>query len=250
MVWLWLVLGLMGCKRWSGGGGNGAVRGEGVGGGDSIGVAEKEASQEEVYDSIVIGGEVWMRRNLDVSCFRNGEEIGEARSAEEWRRAWKERRPAWCYYNNDSLMGRRYGKLYNWYAVIDSRGLAPEGWKIPSVDDYKKLAGSPFSFALDCMELGQLSGEPDVSSGQGVNGKVRSLLGGARYASGEFDYLGISGDFWCRDSVPERYKVRKADMGWSVSVAPDNFCGIDPAHAGCGFYVRCIRDKGSKVERK
>jgi uncharacterized protein (TIGR02145 family) len=60
-------------------------------------------------------------------------------SDEEWEKAGNEGKPAWCFYNNDPEMGQHYGKLYNWYAVNDPRGLAPEGWHVASDDEWTQL---------------------------------------------------------------------------------------------------------------
>src|SRR5688500_248117 len=85
-------------------------------------------------NEIKIGGQTWMTSNLDVSTFRNGDSIPEVTSAEAWVKAAKEGKPAWCYYQNDP--GKSYGRLYNWYAVNDSRGLAPVGWHIPTNEEW------------------------------------------------------------------------------------------------------------------
>lgn len=82
--------------------------------------------------TVTIGTQVWMTKNLDVSTFRNGDPIPEAKTKEEWKKAGENKQPAWCYYDNNSANGAQYGKLYNWYAVNDSRGLAPVGYHIPS----------------------------------------------------------------------------------------------------------------------
>ena len=66
-------------------------------------------------------------RNLDVTTFRNLDRIMEAKTDEEWIKAGEQGIPAWCYYNNDPANNELFGKLYNWYAVNDKRGLAPEG---------------------------------------------------------------------------------------------------------------------------
>ena len=87
--------------------------------------------EKKNYAFVTIGSQVWMQKNLDVDCFRNGDIIPEVKSNEEWVRYGNEGKPAWCYYNNDPSSGNIYGKLYNWYAVMDSRGLAPTGWIIP-----------------------------------------------------------------------------------------------------------------------
>ena len=91
------------------------------------------------YATIIIGTQEWMASNLDVATFRNGDLIFEAKSDEEWEKARENKEPAWCYYENDPANGSKYGKLYNWYAVIDSRGLAPVGYKIPSDAELTKL---------------------------------------------------------------------------------------------------------------
>ncbi len=83
------------------------------------------------YKTVTIGTQVWMKENLNVSTFRNGDPIHEAKTAEEWEAAGEAKQAAWCYYDNDPKNGTKYGKLYNWYAVNDPRGLAPVGWHVP-----------------------------------------------------------------------------------------------------------------------
>ncbi len=89
--------------------------------------------------TLTIGTQVWMTKNLDVSTFRNGDPIPEAKTNEEWIKAGEEGKPAWCYYNNDTVYGRKYGKLYNWYAVNDARGLAPSGYHVPTDTEWGTL---------------------------------------------------------------------------------------------------------------
>jgi hypothetical protein len=96
---------------------------------------EKQVSIKEV----VIGNQVWMSENLNVDRFRNGDPIPHVRSNQEWSRAGRNRQPAWCYYNNDEAIGAKYGKLYNWYAVNDPRGLAPKGYHIPNNEEWMTL---------------------------------------------------------------------------------------------------------------
>lgn len=75
-------------------------------------------------------------KNLDVTTYRNGDTIPEVKDHGEWQSL---RTGAWCYYNNDPENGKIYGKLYNWYAVNDPRGLAPEGWHFPTFGEWKEL---------------------------------------------------------------------------------------------------------------
>jgi uncharacterized protein (TIGR02145 family) len=81
---------------------------------------------------VTIGSQVWTSTNLDVSTFRNGDPIPQAKTDEEWKKAEENGEPAWCYNDNDPSNGTKYGKLYNWHAVNDPRGLAPNGYHIPT----------------------------------------------------------------------------------------------------------------------
>ena len=91
------------------------------------------------YNSVVIGTQEWMSENLDVSTFRNGDPIPHIQDFDQWMDAGKAEQPAWCYYNNKSENGDEYGKLYNWYAVMDARGIAPEGWHVSSSAEWLQL---------------------------------------------------------------------------------------------------------------
>lgn len=89
--------------------------------------------------TVKIGNQVWMTKNLNVSTFRNGDLIPQAKTAEEWNNSGINKKPAWCYYENNSNNGTKYGKLYNWHAVNDPRGLAPVGYHIPSDSEWEEL---------------------------------------------------------------------------------------------------------------
>ena len=74
--------------------------------------------------TVTIVNQVWTTKNLDVSIFINGDTILQAKKNREWEIAGENKQAAWCYYDNDIANGAKYGKLYNWYAVNDPRGLA------------------------------------------------------------------------------------------------------------------------------
>jgi uncharacterized protein (TIGR02145 family) len=86
--------------------------------------------------TITIGTQVWMTENLNVEKFRNGDPIPEAKTEGEWKAYGEAGEAAWCNYDNDPKNGEKYSKLYNWYAVSDPRGLAPQGWHIPSDEEW------------------------------------------------------------------------------------------------------------------
>ncbi len=81
-------------------------------------------ASEEIAINVKIGNQYWANKNLDVATFRNGDIIKEAKSTYEWEDLFNKKLPAWCYYKFDAKNGQTYGKIYNWYAVIDQRGLA------------------------------------------------------------------------------------------------------------------------------
>ena len=90
-------------------------------------------------ESIQLGNQVWMKKNLSVKVFRNGDTILHAKNAEEWINAGQDGIPAWCHFDNDERNEEIYGILYNAHAVLDNRGLAPIGWHIPEVNEWKTL---------------------------------------------------------------------------------------------------------------
>lgn len=129
---------------------------------DSLQLTEMSVENIEI---VQIGNQIWSQENLNVSEFRNGDPIFEARTLKEWKQVGEEHKPAWCYYGNDSSNGEKFGKLYNWYAINDSRGLAPEGWHIPSDEEWILL-------------IDYLGGEDEASS------KIKSKKGWEGGANG------------------------------------------------------------------
>jgi len=91
------------------------------------------------FKTVNIGNQIWMQENLNIDTFRNGEPIHQALNIDEWNNASDNNQPVWCYYDFDPKNGGKYGRLYNWYAVKDSRGLAPKGWRVPTIDEWIEL---------------------------------------------------------------------------------------------------------------
>ena len=88
-----------------------------------------------IYKTVIIGTQTWTAENLNVSRFKNGEAISYLNATPWYCLAWD----AWCYYDNNPTNGSIYGKLYNWYAVNDPRGLAPTGYHIPTKEEFMTL---------------------------------------------------------------------------------------------------------------
>lgn len=94
----------------------------------------------QTYKTIKIGNQTWMAENLNVTKFRNGEDIPIAESEDDWFLATIGEIPAYVDVEFDSENGKFFGKLYNYYAISDPRGIAPEGWRVPTDADWTQLA--------------------------------------------------------------------------------------------------------------
>lgn len=147
-----------------------------------------------IYKTVTIGDQKWIAENLKVTRFRNGDAIKEARSPEEWTSAAAEGKPVWCYFDNEPDKNDKYGKLYNWFAIKDPRGLAPAGWHIPS--DYEWTVLIDYSLGVNaCAKIKSASGWN--SNGNGDNSSLfNALPGGGRIAGGEFEAFGTDGLWW------------------------------------------------------
>jgi uncharacterized protein (TIGR02145 family) len=147
------------------------------------------------YESVVICKQIWMTKNLDVDHYRNGDSIPEVKDYNEWANLSI---GAWCYYNNDSLMSSIYGKLYNWYAVNDPRGLAPKGWYIPSDLEFSELVkclGGDTIAGGKLKEVGSLHWD-NPNEGATNTSSFTALPGGIRNEVGGFYWKGYSCSLW------------------------------------------------------
>ena len=192
-----------------------------------------------VSKEVTIGKQVWMTQNLNVDKFRNGDLIPEAKTDEEWRKAGENDEPAWSYYNNNPDNGDRYGKLYNWYAVNDPRGLAPEGWKIPSDEEWSRLEDflGDISVAGTKMKSTDFWADNEGKSGNGTNESGFSgLPGGNRNFNGSFLYIGAQGNWWSSSEYFSNIAWYRYLHYSDGTVYRYNYS------KGNGFSVRCLRD--------
>lgn len=180
-----------------------------------------------------IGNQIWMAVNLDVATFRNGDLIPEAKTKEDWINAAKARQPVWCYYNNDPANGKKYGRMYNWYAVTDSRGLAPAGWHLPTLEEWiqfeKSVEGNVAKTLFEC---------PGEASGFCTKG------GGYRFSNGNFsgldEFIYLSG---ATEEVIKDSNGTEQSVLWGRGLHV-----VDRTHMRCGLgkdfglYVRTIKD--------
>jgi hypothetical protein len=160
-------------------------------------------------ETVIIGNQEWTTKNLNVSTYRNGDIIPEVKDPREWKNLIT---GAWCYYDNDPKNAVIYGKLYNWYAVSDPRGLAPVGFHVPTID-----------------ELGEIY---NLKKPTGFSG----LPGGYRNYDGTFYAIGDDGNWWS-SSEP------KTTNTWSLGLDYSDGSSYRSNGDGTnGYSVRCLKD--------
>ena len=187
----------------------------------------------------------WMVKNMDVDHYRNGDPIPQVTDPEEWHELTT---GAWCYYNNDPANGAIYGKLYNWYAINDPRGLAPVGWHVPSHAEWFTLS--------DCLEYnlagGKMKTTGTIEAGTGLwydpnTGATNSsgftgLPAGVRFdietVHGQFQTIGRAGVWWSSTeyesdnnfAYEDQVLYSRSSLDWDIFKKTN------------GFSVRCVRD--------
>jgi uncharacterized protein (TIGR02145 family) len=191
-----------------------------------------------------IGTQTWMTYNLDVTNFRNGEEIPEVKSAEQWAAAGEKQQAAWCYYDNDASNGAKYGKLYNWYAVNDPRGLAPEGWHMPTDQEWTVLSTFLGGDDVAGENMKSSSGWSDTGNGNNSNG-FSGLPGGNRDYYGNFSPVGSIGNWWSASEYDFKEAIAGDPNGaWNRFLPNDGNSNLyrGLTNKNNGFSVRCVRD--------
>ena len=188
-----------------------------------------------IQEEILIGNQTWTLENLDIATYRNGDIIPQVQDPTNWANLST---GAWCYYNNDPNLGSRYGKLYNWYAVNDPRGLAPNGYHIPTDAEWTTLTthlGGESVAGGKMKEAGTsswLSPNTNATNSSGFSG----LPGGYRDNFGKFNYVGANGIWWSSSESNTSY----AWFRYLYYVDGDVYRSYFNKHYG--FSVRCLRD--------
>ena len=201
-------------------------------------ILEKQSKLQTINDIkyIDIGQQIWALKNLNTEHFRNGDRIKEASTKEEWQRSVNIGQPAWCYSMDDALNGQEYGKLYNWHAVNDPRGLAPAGWHVPGKNEIDLMV----NFLGGVWEASKKMKTSAywVKNGGGTNSSGFSALpGGCRKISGDFKGLNFEGFFWT--TTLESMEGRAIQY-----VLSNDKLALQQYQAlfGEGCSVRCVRD--------
>jgi uncharacterized protein (TIGR02145 family) len=186
-------------------------------------------------DEVTIGKQTWMSKNLDVDKFRNGDPIFQAKNKMEWSKANSEEKPAWCYYNYQESNGKKYGKLYNWYAVNDSRGLAPKGYHVSSDAEWTTLVNFLGSESKAGRKLKSITGWQNDGNGDNSSG-FSALPGSSCDYDGSFSGIGASATWW--SSTDDNI-----NNAWFRTLHYfDSKVFRNDASKYNGFSVRCLKD--------
>ena len=182
-----------------------------------------------------IGNQVWTRTNLNVSTYRNGDAIPQVQDAKAWEKLTT---GAWCYYENKTANGTKYGKLYNWYAVNDPRGLAPKGYHIPSDAEWTILSDYLGGENEAGTKMKSTSGWIDNGNGNNTSG-FAGLPGFYRYSFGIFCPRSVQDiGLWWSSSV-NAYDI---NISLSRALFSRDFINRDFHNKREGLSVRCIKD--------
>lgn len=191
-----------------------------------------------VYKTVDIGTQVWMRENLKTTRYNDGALIPLVSDNEAWTELTG---PAFSWYNNDLANKEIYGALYNWYPIATGK-LCPKGWHVAADSDWMKLK----SF-LDEEGFGEDTGnklkETGTSHWKSPNSEAdnesgfTALPGGYRSFNGSFNYLGISGYWWSSTEYKET-TVYFWNLRYKFSYVYKYI-----AEKTNGFSVRCLKDQ-------
>jgi len=183
---------------------------------------------------VSIGNQSWMAVNLQTDVFLNGDKIFHANTEKAWNMAGAQKIPAWCYPENNELLGNKYGKLYNWYAVSDPRGICSDEFKIPGMEDIKKLLtflknNNQNADHLKAKNQWKLEGS-------GLDFYNMNILPyPKRFAMGTFALDGFTSAFWTINQF-----VHYTAYYWELR-ADKNEIILSNADKNAGFLIRCIR---------
>jgi len=205
-------------------------------------------------EEVIIGNQIWMKKNLNVDVFYNGDLITEAKTLEEWGLASKEEKPAWCNYGNDPNNGEKYGKLYNWYAVNDPRGLAPLDWHIPSLLEWDELSTFLGGNDISGLKLKNSDGwSYRQYAGNGSNETGFSALPGgylSKLSDWEFENIGRYGCWWSSTEKKDAtnwlgFSIQP--VAYTFGLDTIKFWGVDNRlkksyhYLDSGYSVRCVK---------
>jgi uncharacterized protein (TIGR02145 family) len=206
---------------------------------------------ENIYQTVRIGNQVWTAENIKTTYYRNGDEILRGYSANEWSNIEHAENGAYCIYDNNEDNADIYGYLYNWYAVGDERNIAPDGWHIPTDEEWKELEMALGMSESDANDSGwrganqgsELAGRADLwatgdleSNGAFGISNFLALPSGYRHEDGGFYAKRYNCYFWTSNEL-------SADWAWRRKLHHSTSeIHRSTSYEGKGFAVRLLKD--------
>ncbi len=204
-----------------------------------------------VYNTVQIGSQCWMKENLKTTTYNNGTPIPNVTDPDEWQ---DQTTGAYVWYDNDISWKDSYGALYNWYTTVDANGLCPTGWHVPTHDEWTDLTdyiggtSSPHGNELkSCRQVNSPLGggcntsehprwEEDNYNWGTDNYGFSGFPGGYRSSFGDFGFIGDDGLWWSSTERLSNYAWYRY-LGYY-----DGYVIVGPNDKQYGFSVRCLRD--------
>jgi len=191
----------------------------------------------EDFESVKIDNDIWMTKNLNVDKLNNGEKIIESKNIEEWVKNNTEKRPSFCYYKFNSKDSDKYGKIYNYYAIISN--LAPKGWHIAKKSEWNELMNKYQNSSTSLINLNNQESNDSGFSALLCGYLICDLGGGGVYYP---NFSDESTGWWYSSSKSDILQAILLDMGsFSIQDYGENN-NTNSNLIGSGFYVRCVRD--------
>jgi len=191
-----------------------------------------------IYTTVKIGTQTWMKENLKTTKYRNGDPIGTTTPATLDISAETAPKYQWAYAGNESNVST-YGRLYTWYAATDSRSICPTGWHLPTDAEWTTLITYLGGGSVAGGKLKETGTAHWLSPNTGATNSsgFTALPGGDRYANGTFEVIGYVGHWWSStENYPTNAWVRYMTYDASTILRSN---GDSETSA---FSVRCLRD--------
>jgi uncharacterized protein (TIGR02145 family) len=204
-------------------------------------------SNKTDFKKIKIGDQIWMAENLNLERFSNGDLIPEAKTEEEWNLARLNNKPAWCYYRNNKN-NQTNGKLYNWHAVNDPRGLAPKGWHIPKKWEWEKLFDAVGGDTIAGYKLSKKL--PYAMPFKANMPFIKKIINESKFGAepaGERDFVGTFNNngeeilFWTNNDDHDN-NFNKTKAFFILLNCSVGHSSIRSAYKSAGYSVRCLKN--------
>ncbi len=194
-----------------------------------------------VYNTVTIGTQVWTKENLKVSRYNNGDTIPNVTDSAQWANLTT---GAYCNYSNNSYYDSIYGKLYNFYTVVDNRSLCPSGWHVPSDSEWTVLTTF---LGGDAVAGGKMK-EVGYAHWANPNANADNSSGFTARAGGlrENWYYGLfyNAVFWSSTASNDSSAWFRT-LFYNVPIVYRNDCSNNKT---AGFSIRCVKNSYNEIQ--